>query len=109
MKQIIWLGNTHQIIKNYPDNAKQEIGYNLDKIQRGLDPTDWRPMASIGSGTKEIRIHLENEYRVLYLAKFQEAIYILHTFTKKTQQTSKKDIELAKQRYKEILEMRKLK
>lgn len=107
MKHIIWLGNTHNIIKGYPDNAKQEIGYILDKVQRGLEPNDWKPMTTVGQGVKEIRIHLENEYRVLYVAKFQEAVYILHSFIKKTQQTSKKDIEIGKQRYREILEKRR--
>lgn len=107
MKDIIWLGNTHQIIKDFAPDAKQEIGYNLDKVQRGLEPSDWKPITSVGPGVKEIRIHLENEYRVLYVAKFQEAIYILPTFTKKTQQTLQKDIDLSKQRYKDLLKMRK--
>jgi phage-related protein len=76
--------------------VKQEIGYNLDKVQRGQEPSDWKPMSSVGRGVKEIRIHEENEYRVLYVAKFEESIYVLHTFVKKTQQTLKRDIDLAK-------------
>ncbi|MHB1947413.1 MAG: type II toxin-antitoxin system RelE/ParE family toxin [Gammaproteobacteria bacterium] len=106
MKKIAWLGNTHQLIKGYPDNVKREIGYNLDMIQRGLDPFDWKPMSSVGTGVKEIRIHEENEYRVLYVAKFEDAVYVIHSFIKKTQQTPQKDIELAKQRYKELVKMR---
>jgi|SRR3990167_3229473 len=109
MKKITWLGNTHQRIKGYSDIVKQEIGYNLDKVQRGQEPYDWKSIPSVGQGVKEIRIHDENEYRVLYVTKFEESIYILHVFVKKTEQTSKKDIGLAKQRYAEMLEMRRMK
>ncbi len=63
MKPITWLGDTHKIIKAFPENARKEIGYNLDKIQRGQDPFDWKPMSVIGHGVREIRIHEENEYR----------------------------------------------
>lgn len=80
----------------------------MDKVQRGADPFDWKPMTSVGKGVKEIRIHEENEYRVLYVAKFEEAIYVLHSFVKKTQQTSQKDIDLGKQRYSEMLSMRRV-
>lgn len=107
MKDIIWLGTTHKCLKGYPINVRREIGFNLDKIQRGLEPSDWKPMASIGPGVKELRIHEENEYRVLYVAKFEEAVYILHSFVKKTQQTTKKDIDIAKKRFVEMLEMRR--
>ena len=109
MKQITWLGNTYQSVKSYSGIVRQEIGYNLDKVQRGQDPHDWKPMISVGSGVKEIRIHEDKEYRVLYVAKFEESIYILHSFIKKTEQTLKKDIELAKQRYIEMLEIRRAK
>lgn len=107
MKPITWLGDTHRTIKGYPDNARQEIGYNLDKIQRGRDPFDWKPMNLVGQGVKEIRIHEENEYRILYVAKFSEAVYVLHSFVKKTQQTSQKDVDLGKQRYFEMLNIRR--
>lgn len=109
MKKITWLGNTHDVVKGYTSAAKSEIGYNLDKVQRGMDPFDWKPMPTVGPGVKEIRIHEENEYRVLYVAKFEESVYILHAFIKKTQQTSKKDIDLGKQRYADLLQMRRKK
>lgn len=108
MKRIIWLGSTHKIVKQYPINVRREIGFNLDKVQRGLEPYDWKPMLGIGNGVKEIRIHEENEYRILYLAKFEEAVYVLHTFVKKTQQTPNKEIDMAKKRYAEILKMRRV-
>ena len=109
MKDIIWLGATHQDIKGYPSEVKQDIGYNLDRIQRGLDPCDWKPISSVGLGVKEIRIHSDNEYRVLYVAKLEEAVYVLHSFIKKTQQTPTKDIALAKKRYAELLSLRRTK
>lgn len=109
MKKITWLGNSYDVVRGYSSNAKSEIGYNLDKVQRGMQPFDWKPMPSVGQGVKEIRIHQENEYRVLYVAKFEESVYVLHAFIKKTQQTLKKDIELAKQRYADLLQMRRKK
>ena len=107
MKKIVWLATTHEIVKAYPADVRGEIGYNLDKIQRRLEPSDWKPMSSVGSGVKEIRIHLQNEYRVLYVAKFQEAVYVLHGFIKKTEQTSKKEIDITKKRYQEMLTIRR--
>lgn len=108
MKSIIWLSNTNRIVKEYPVNVRREIGYNLDRVQRGFDPCDWKPMVGVANGVREIRIHEENEYRVLYIAKFEEAIYVLHSFVKKSQQTNKRDIDIAKKRYAEILEMRRV-
>jgi len=108
VKEIRWLGSTNRIVREYPVNVRREIGYNLDRIQRGLEPFDWKPLVGVGNGVKEIRIHEENEYRVLFVTKFQEAIYVLHSFVKKTEQTAKKDIDIAKKRYAEILNMRVL-
>ena len=102
MKPIIWLGSSYNDLLDFPKEARQSAGYNLDKIQRGQEPTDWKPMTSIGQGVKEIRIHCDNEYRVIYLAQKDEGIYVLHSFVKKTQKTSSKDLELAKKRFKQI-------
>lgn len=107
MKKITWLGDTHETIKGYPINVRREIGYNLDKVQRGLDPADWKPMVEVGQGVKEIRIHEDNEYRIFYVVKFKEAVYVLHSFIKKTEQTSKKDKDIGKKRYAEILKIRR--
>ena len=107
MKNIIWLGKTLQLVKKYEINLRREIGYNIDRVQRGLDPVDWKPIVGAGHGVREIRIHEENEYRILYVAKFEDIIYILHSFIKKTQQTAKRDIDIAKKHYSEILEMRR--
>lgn len=106
MKSIVWLGNTLKEIRSYPDKVKKEIGYNIEKLQYGGEPVDFKPMVSIGSGVNEIRIHASNEYRVIYVAKFKEHIYILHSFIKKTQKTGQRDIDKAKDRYKDVLNMR---
>lgn len=106
MKTITWMGDSQQAIRDFPDSARQQAGYGLDKVQHGQEPSDWKPMPSIGVGVKEIRIHADGEFRVIYIAKFAEGIYVLHAFHKKTQQTAKKDIELAKKRLNEILSKR---
>ncbi|MCX7114804.1 MAG: type II toxin-antitoxin system RelE/ParE family toxin [Gammaproteobacteria bacterium] len=102
MKEIIWLGSSYDDLLKFSKPAKQVAGFNLDKLQRGIEPQDWKPMVSIGKGVKELRIHCENEYRVIYVAQRIEGIYILHSFVKKTEKTSSKDIELAKKRFREI-------
>lgn len=107
MKSITWLGNTHETVKNYSSNVRQEIGYNLDKVQRGLEPIDWKQMTAIGHGVKEIRIHQNNEYRILYVAKFHETIYVLNCFVKKSEQTLKSDLDLAKKRYIDLVAKRR--
>lgn len=107
MKPIEWLGNTIRLVRDYPPEVRQELGYNLDKVQRGIEPSDWKPMRGIGPGVKEIRIHDDKEYRVVYVAQFDEAIYVLHTFIKKTEKTAQPDLNLAKKRYTELLVKRK--
>ena len=102
MKKIFWLGSSYDDLLEFSKPAKQNAGFNLDKLQRGHEPQDWKPMTSIGKGVKELRIHCDNEYRVIYLAQRTEGIYVLHSFVKKTEQTSMKDRELAKKRFKEI-------
>lgn len=102
MKQLIWLGSSYKDLLSFPKEAKQEAGYGLDRVQRGENPPDWKPMSSIGKGVKELRIHCDNEYRVVYLAQRKEGVYILHSFEKKTKKTSAKDIALAKSRLKDI-------
>jgi len=75
----------------------------LDRVQRGHDPTDWKPISSIGKGVREIRIQEQGQYRVIYITKFEDAIHVLHAFQKKTQKTRKRDIEVAKQALKQVL------
>ena len=78
----------------------------LGMVQSGLDPLDWKPIEIVGSGTKEIRIRVGTDYRVSYVANFSKAAYVLHAFMKKTQKTSKRDIDLAAERYKALMKER---
>jgi len=108
MKKIVFAGKTLEKIKSFPDKAKREAGFQLDKVQQGENPTDWKPMNSIAPGVQEIRINeADGIYRVIYIAKFEEAVYALHAFQKKTQKTNKTDIDTAQKAYKLIIEDRK--
>ena len=102
MKPLKFTGSSLDDLRNFPDEARRADGFELHAIQNGFDPNDWKPMQSIGSGVKEIRIHVLGEWRVIYVAKFNDAIYVLHAFKKKSQKTSRQDIELARQRYNRI-------
>ena len=89
-------------LRDFPDEARRAAGFELRAVQNGLDPSDWKPMNSIGAGVREIRIHVLGEWRVVYIAKLAEAVYVLHAFQKKGRKTSKSDIELARKRLREI-------
>lgn len=107
MKKIIFVGHSLEEIKNFSLEAKRETGYQLDRVQRGKDPLDWKPMQGIGSGVREIRVRdKDGIYRVIYVAKFEEAVYVLHAFQKKTQKTNQHDIEIASQAFKRVLKER---
>lgn len=107
LKKIEWIGGSRRSLKAFPDEARYRAGYELRLVQKGLAPTDWKPMPSVGFGATEIRIHKPYEHRVIYVAKFPEAIYVLHCFEKKTQATTQKDIECARSAYAEIQRIRK--
>ena len=93
-----------QLPRRSPALSRQLAGYLLDKVQRGLDPNDWKPMATVGQGMREIRIRdASGAFRVIYVAKLAEAVYVLHCFQKKTQKTSKADLDLAEARYRALL------
>ena len=103
MKEIEFLGNSLENIQLFSDSAKRRTGYELHKVQNGLEPDNWKPMTSVGSGVKEIRVSApDGIYRTIYVAKFKDAVYVLHAFQKKEQKTRQEDIDLAKKRLKEI-------
>ncbi len=102
MKTLRFVGSSLDDIKNFPAEARQDAGFELDAIQRGLMPSDFKPMLAVGPGAYEIRVHALGEWRVIYVAKFADAVYVLHAFQKKTQKTRKEDIELAARRYRQI-------
>lgn len=97
MKPLRFLGDSRSRLRDFSANAKQDAGFQLDKVQRGEMPDDYKPMPSIGKGVEEIRVWDESgTYRIIYTARLVDAIYVLHAFKKKTQATSKRDIDLAK-------------
>jgi phage-related protein len=108
-KDVIFVGTSRNDLRDFGEKVAKEIGTELMAIQMGFEPGDWKPMPSIGSNVKEIRTHQENEYRTIYIAKFTEAIYVLHSFEKKSRKTAKKDIDLAKDRLKAVIASRKKK
>ena len=107
LKPLAWSGSVLDDLKAFPDDARQRAGFELYRLQQGLEPTDWKPMNTVGAGVREIRIQTARAFRVLYVAKFAEAIYVLHAFEKKSQRTAKRDLELAEQRLAELLRRRR--
>ncbi|MGL5835939.1 MAG: type II toxin-antitoxin system RelE/ParE family toxin [Waterburya sp.] len=106
-KPIYWIGTSKEDIAKFPQNVRRKAGFQLRAVQRGDSPTDFKPMSIIGKGVEEIRINVGEAYRIFYVARFAEAVYVLHAFDKTTQRTSKKDIAIGKQRYQAAVEFRK--
>jgi phage-related protein len=102
MKSLRFIGSSLDDMRDFPADARRQAGFELDSVQRGLEPSDWKPMTSVGTGVREIRIRVLGEWRVIYVAKLADAIYVLHAFQKKTQRTRREDIELARRRYRQI-------
>ncbi|MEO5331799.1 MAG: type II toxin-antitoxin system RelE/ParE family toxin [Magnetococcus sp. YQC-5] len=102
MKRIQFIDTAKDDLSTFPQEAKRVAGFNLWRVQTGRMPADWKPMPTVGQGAMEIRIHVEGAWRVIYVAKFEDAVYVLHAFQKKTQKTSQEDITLAARRYRQI-------
>jgi phage-related protein len=109
MKPITWCGDSLQRIREFPDGARSVAGHQLRRVQHGREPEDWKPMTTVGAGVHEIRIHKDGEFRVLYMAKFAEAIYVLHAFQKKARKMPQKDIDRSATRYRAIVDERRSK
>lgn len=106
-KPVVFVGNSRRDLKDFPRAAMREAGFQLGLVEQGLDPNDFKPMPTVGAGAFEIRIWDEaGAFRVVYVAKFEEAVYVLHAFHKTSQQTEQSDIELAARRYREIVRSR---
>lgn len=102
-KPLAFRGSSQDDLRAFPTAAKREAGHQLDQVQHGFEPDDWKPMPTIGSGVREIRVRdVAGAFRVIYVAKFADAVYVLHCFQKKTEKTSKLDIELASKRYRDL-------
>jgi phage-related protein len=102
MKELKFMGDSQKALASFPDLAKQEAGFELWQVQLGLMPSDFKPMPTVGAGAYEIRIKVQGQWRVIYVAKHAEAVYVLHCFHKTTAQTAQPDIDLAAKRFKLI-------
>ena len=107
-KELRWVGSAYEDLLDFPVQARRQAGFQLGKVQAGLEPEDWKPFDDVGAGTREIRIREANgAFRVMYVAKFEEALYVLHCFQKKTQATSRQDKDIAQARYRAMITARK--
>jgi len=98
-KALVWLGSSLKDLQDFPPLARRLAGFQLRRIQQGLDPDDWKPMKTVGLGVREIRIHVAGAHRVFYVTTRPEAIYVLHAFEKKTQKTSAADLKVGRERF----------
>lgn len=103
MKDVKFVGSSLDDLRAIPKSPRQDMGRQINRVQQGLDPLDWKPVKSVGPGVREIRIRDEgNNYRCMYVAKSGKSVYVLHVFIKKSQKTLGYDIEIAKSRFKEV-------
>jgi phage-related protein len=102
MKQLKFMGGSLADLANFPEPAKKLAGFELWQVQVGAMPGDFKPMPTVGAGAYEVRIKVGGQWRVIYVAKHAEAVYVLHCFHKTTQKTAQADIDLAAKRYKLI-------
>lgn len=108
MKPLHFVGSSREDLRELPESVRETAGHQLFKVQQGKEPDDWKPMPTVGVGVQEIRVWDESgTYRMLYAAKFEEAVYLLHVFEKRSQKTAKGDVQLAKSRYTDLLKWRK--
>ena len=105
-KPLCWLGSSLDDLRAFPADARRAAGYELGRVQQGLMPSDWKPMTTVGSGVFEIRVHTGVEHRVFYVAKHEDAIYVLHAFEKRTRQTPQSEIALARRRLADVFRRR---
>jgi phage-related protein len=103
----MWVGRAKRDLLTYCAEVLRVAGRELERVQRGADPTDWKPMADVGRGVREIRVHIAGELRVFYVATFPEAVYVLHVFEKKSRKTAPRDLALGQRRYQAIIQGRR--
>jgi len=102
-RPILWRGSSLEDLRRFPQSARHEAGRQLNFIQHGGEPSDWKPMTTVGAGVMEIRIHADGEHRVLVVAKFESAVFVLHAFAKKSRKTPRRDVDLARRRYRDLI------
>ena len=102
------MGDSLERIRALPTDIRWEAGGELERVQSGQNPVDFRPMRDVGPGTIEIRLHSDGEFRIFYVAQFAEAVYVLHCFSKKTRTTRQADLQIGRRRYRAMTEVRAL-
>ena len=107
VKPIVWVGSSLNDLRAFPEDARRVAGFELRRVQQGLQPTDYRPMATVGPGVEEIRVHTGHEHRVFYVARFEEGVYVLHAFEKRSRKTPRREIEVAGARLRDVLAARR--
>ena len=107
VKPLVWLGSSRLDVQRFPKDARQVAGHELFQVQQGLAPGNWKPMKAVGTGVVELRVQVSGAFRVLYLAKFEEAVYVLHAFQKRTRRTAQVDVELARKRLRDLEQQRR--
>lgn len=110
-KPVAWVGSSYRDVRSFPADARRRAGYELYQAQKGTQPSDWKPVRAVGPGAYEIRMstgeHGGNvQHRIFYVAKFEEAVYVLHAFRKSTRRTSRHDLEVGRRRYAEMIQYR---
>ena len=103
LKPVLWSGDSLERVRGFPKKARQDIGFQLDRVQRGFEPRDWKWATSVGPGVIELRVHVGSEYRVFCVAKFEPAVYVLHAFVKKARKTPRGELALGRRRYQELV------
>ncbi|MEI9402647.1 MULTISPECIES: type II toxin-antitoxin system RelE/ParE family toxin [Mesorhizobium] len=104
-KSVEFRGSALDDLRAFPAAARREAGHQLDQVQNGREPDDWKPMNTVGQGVREIRIRdAAGAFRIIYVARFADAVYVLHCFQKKTQKTARTDLTLAAGRYKDLVQ-----
>ena len=100
---IAWEGNSREVLQSFPEGVRQNLGFQLWQLQQGERPADYRPLPSIGPGVFELRDQDERAwYRVVYLSRIDDVIYVLHSFEKKSREMPRKEFETAKRRFKAV-------
>lgn len=103
LKPVTFHGDSLDRLRGFPQEARRQAGHEVYQVQKGLDPTDWKPMPTIGVGVREIRIRdVTGAYRVIYIATLPDAIHVLHAFSKKSQKTAQRDLDLADARLRQL-------
>ena len=99
MRSVGFCGSSLRDLRGFPKDVRHDMGYQIDRLQRGLDPDDWRAIPTVGPGVRELRVHRsDNEYRCIYITTIGDAVYILHVFVKKSRTTPNKDLNIARNR-----------